>query len=352
MAGLTFEHGGNIYEAKRRLGKEVIDFSANINPLGLPRYIRKLLSGNLGSILHYPDPDAKDLTKQIARYWGISEENVLVGNGSIELIYLIIAAFKPKTALIAAPDFSEYERALTTVRSRLRFLRLTEEEGFGLDLSRVKASDIFFFSNPHNPTGNIIVNSCDKIEKLPNKTVVVDEAFMDFADYEEKYTMIKKATRLKNIIVLRTFTKFFALPGLRIGYLIAHKDIIGMLKRYQAPWSVNSLAQIVAGSILNDATYMNKTRYLIKKERDFLSREIAKIDGLKPFLSEVNFILVKIEKKEVTSRRLTERLLQKGILIRDCGNFRSLSNRFIRIAVRKRSENQKLVEAIKNILMR
>jgi len=299
---------------------------------------------------HYPDPEAKDLTKQIARYWGISEENILVGNGSIELIYLIAAAFRPKTTLIMSPDFSEYERAVKTAGSQIHSLKLAEEEGFWFDLSRAKASDIFFFSNPHNPTGNIIVSGRDKIEHLSPGVVVVDEAFMDFVDHEEEYTMIRKTSKHKKIIVLRTFTKFFAVPGLRVGYLVAHKDIIRMLKQYQAPWNVNSLAQIAAGKILNDTAYMNKTRYFIKKERNFLFGELAKIDGLRPFLSEVNFILVKIEKKGLTSHRLSERLLQRGLLIRGCSNFHNLSGRFIRVAVRKRSENVQLIESLRILL--
>ncbi len=350
MVGLMFRHGGNVHEAEKRLGRECVDFSANINPLGPPRRIKKIMYDNFDSVLHYPDPKAMDLTRRIARYWDIGEENVLVGNGSIELIYLIASAFKPKTALITAPDFSEYERALRAVGSRISFLKLAEEEGFRVDLTRSGASDIFFFSNPHNPTGNIVAGSCDKIERLPNRTVVVDEAFMDFVADEERSTMIRKAVRRKKVIVLRTFTKFFALPGLRVGYLVAHKDIIRMLKRHQAPWSVNSLAQIAARDILDDKVYMNKTRSFIKKERDFLFGKLALIDGLRPFPSEANFILVKIEKKGIESRSLSEQLFQKGILVRDCSNFRDLSDRFIRVAVRKRSENVQLAASLRLLL--
>ena len=349
MVDLTFSHGGNIYEVKRKFGKDVVDFSANINPLGLTCRIKEVIHNNIESILHYPDPEAKDAIKSIAAYWGIKEDNILISNGSIELIYLIISTFRPKTVLIAIPTFSEYERAARTAKSKIDFLKLEEKEGFNIDLSLVRDSDIFFLCNPNNPSGNIILNDRSRVKSLPNKLIVVDETFMDFLPDEEAYTMAWKACGSRKIIVLRTFTKFFALAGLRIGYLIGHKGIIQMLKQYQAPWNVNSLAQIAAGSVLNDVTYIHKTRSLIKRERDFLSIGFAKIDGLKPFPSEVNFILVKIEKKGIDSHFLSERLLQKGVMIRDCSNFRNLNKKFIRVAVRKRSENAGLLKLLKEI---
>ncbi|MFA6079628.1 MAG: threonine-phosphate decarboxylase CobD [Candidatus Omnitrophota bacterium] len=350
MAGLMFEHGGNVHKAECLLGRRVVDFSANINPLGLPERIKKRIRDDLGSVLNYPDPEARELTRRIARYWGIGEDNVLVGNGSIELIYLIVSAFKPGTALVTAPDFSEYERALRSVKSRMSYLKLIEKDAFKADLTRTGVSDIFFFSNPNNPTGSMVAGRSDGIERLPNKTVVVDEAFMDFSSDEKRLTMIEKSVRHKKVIVLRTFTKFFAMPGLRAGYLTAHKDVVRMLKRHQAPWSVNSLAQRAARYILDDRTYIAETKALIKKERDFLSGELTATEGLKALPSDVNFMLIKIERRGVTSRDLTEGLFRKGILVRDCSNFRGLSGRFIRVAVKKRSENVQLISSLRALL--
>ena len=349
MDNLNFPHGGNIYEVKRRFKKEVIDFSASINPLGLPGRVKKILCRNLGSILYYPDPAAKDLTRKIARYWKIKEENVLAGSGSIELIYLIVSCFMPKTTLIPVPTFSEYERAAKNICSRIKFVKLKEEEGFRLDPSRLSGSDILFLCNPNNPTGNILFTDFQTIEKLPYKLVVVDEAFMDFLPDEKRYTLIWKAAQSKKIIVLRTFTKFFALPGLRAGYLIGHTDTIRALRQYKIPWSVNALAQKAAECILDDRRYIDKTRRLIKKERDFLFGELAKIKGLRPYQSVANFLLIKIE-DNLCSSFLAEKLIRKGILIRDCVNFRGLGNKFIRIAVRSRKENLKLIKSLKEIL--
>lgn len=350
MGDLAFLHGGNIYETDGRRRKNVIDFSANINPLGLPPDVKAAIYKNCDSALHYPDPDAKDITKKIAEYWNIKEENVLVGNGSAELIYLIMSTYKPKTVLIPAPTFSEYERAARGMGSKFGFLKLREKEGFKPDFPRVGNADILFICNPNNPTGNLIIESRRDFIKVPNKFAVIDEAFMDFLPCEREHTLIWEAQKNKKIIVLRTFTKFFALPGLRIGYLVAHKDSVKFLRQHQIPWSINVFAQLAAKTILNNKAYIKKTRLLIEKERSFLFNEIAKINGLIPYSSVTNFILIKIEKGRITSASLRKSLIKKGILIRDCANFQNLNDTYIRVAVRSRKENFKLLSALKATL--
>ncbi len=341
-------HGGNIYEIKRRYKKDVIDFSANINPLGLTENIKREFIRCYKLILHYPDPEAKDLIRQIAGYLGINAENILIGNGSTELIYLIAHAFKPKKALIPAPTFSEYERAVKSVGSKIEFLKLREMDSFTLNITNSDKSDISFVSNPNNPTGNLLIEN--KKFVLNSKLNVIDEAFMDFLPDEKSYTLIWKAVKDKRIIVLRSFTKFFALPGLRIGYLVAHKNLIKRLKQAQPPWSVNSIAQYLAGILLNDKDYIENSRKLIKEERGFLLQELARIKGLKPYPSVANFLLIKIVNGNINSSILTSKLIQKGILIRDCSNFRNLNKRYIRVAVRSHRENTMLINALREIL--
>jgi threonine-phosphate decarboxylase len=350
MVDIDFLHGGNIYAVKREYGKEVIDFSANINPLGLPAEVKKAIYMNFDKVLHYPDPKAKDLTQKIAEYWGIDEENILVGNGSVELIYLTMAAFRPKTVLIPLPTFSEYERAARSIKSRIRFLRLKKKNDFKLQDAQVDKADILFLCNPNNPTGNLILDDYRIVDRLPTKLIVVDEAFMDFLPDEKNHTLIWKAQRFKKLVVLRTLTKFFALPGLRIGYLVAHKDIIEALRQNQPPWSVNALAQEAAGIALSNKDYINKTRLFIEKERKFLFAEIVKIKGIVPYPSVTNFHLIRIEDKNLEASLLAERLLQRGILVRVCTNFRGLSNRFIRIAVRSHKDNLKLLKALREVM--
>lgn len=349
MHNLAFAHGGNIYEVKRRYGKDVIDFSANINPLGLPPQAKKTIYKNFSRILHYPDPEAKDITRKIAQYWGIKEENVLVGNGSIELIYLIMNTFKPKTTLIPIPTFSEYERAARCITSEISFIRLKEDENFQLPELNSRCTDVLFLCNPNNPTGNLIIKNFAAIKSLSARLIIIDEAFMDFLADEKEHTLINEACQNKRIIVLRSFTKFFAFAGLRIGYLVAQRDIIRKLQQFQIPWSVNTFAQLAARAILEDKKFMIKSRETVAKERDFLFNEIKKIGRLTPYHSVANFILIKIAKGSIMANSLKTRLLSKGILIRDCSNFRNLSHRFIRAAVRKRKENKELVNALREI---
>ena len=178
----------------------------------------------------------------------------------------------------------------------------------------------------------------------------MDESFMDFLPDERKYTLIKEAQKSKKIIVLRTLTKFFALAGLRVGYLAAHKSNIDFLKKYQAPWSVNVLAQKAGERVLSDKAYIDKTKKFMDEEREYLYTRISNIRGLSPFISTANYILMKIEDEELTSFTLKGRLLKKGILIRDCSNFRGLDRRFIRVAVRSRRENLKLVKTLEKVL--
>ena len=313
MANLAFSHGGNIYEIKRKFKKEVVDFSANINPLGLSSKARKAITVNFDKILHYPELQAPNIRRKIAEYWGVPKDNVLVGNGSVELIYLIVSAFMPKAVAIPIPTFSEYERASRRIKCRIRFIRLTKDN-FKFPVTKNVREDILFICNPNNPTGNIILSGRSIGERDFNKLLVVDETFMDFLPKEKEYTFITRAKKSRKIIVLRTFTKFFALPGLRIGYLVAHKDVIDFLARNQIPWSVNALAQAAAKAALDDKSYMRETKIYIKKEREFLFSEIRKIKGLVPYPSVTNFLLMKIGDKSLTSSTLVKKLIGKGLL--------------------------------------
>ncbi|MFA5393987.1 MAG: threonine-phosphate decarboxylase [Candidatus Ratteibacteria bacterium] len=344
---LDFSHGGNVQEVERKTGKKMTDFSASINPLGLPRSVKKNLLQNWENVLHYPDTESRELKKRIGCYWGVAPDNILLGNGSAELIYLACFSFKPRRVFIPVPAFSEYERASRIVGSKVSFLKLSEENSFSLAGS-FPSGGALFLCNPNNPTGNLVLEGTDT-SRFKGLTII-DEAFMDFLPDEKKRTLIYEAVKNEKIIVLRTFTKFFALPGLRIGYLVACKKNIDFLKQYQVPWNTNVFAQVAASLVLDDEEYIQKTRTLIKKEREFLMEAITGIKGLKPFPSVTNFILVKIEKEGVTATSLRARLIDRGLLVRDCGNFRNLNNRFIRVAVRNRNDNRKLTTALKKVL--
>ncbi|MBU0683837.1 MAG: threonine-phosphate decarboxylase CobD [Candidatus Omnitrophota bacterium] len=350
MGNINFTHGGNFYEAKKICGKDLIDFSANINPLNMPRSLKNKIFDNFEEILNYPDPDSSKITRKIADFWKIKENNILIGNGSAELIYLLANVYKPRTAIIPVPTFSEYERALKLHKTDISFLRLKEKNQFCLKVSKNLADpDIFFICNPNNPTGNLLIKNRQCWGIRPKRFLVMDEAFMDFVSDQNKHTFVREAVKNKKIIVLRSFTKFFAVPGLRIGYLVAHQDIVKKLKQYQLPWNVNSFAQIAGELVLGDKEYAVKTYEVIEKEKSFLLKELSKFKGLKCFPAEANFILIKI-KNRYSSEKLRTILVKKGVLIRSCKNFRGLKGEYIRIAVRGRRENFKLINKLKEVI--
>jgi threonine-phosphate decarboxylase len=341
-----YKHGGNIYEIKPGKRGSILDFSASINPLGIPPGVKKLLSSQLKNLVYYPDSESRQLTSAIADYWGIKEENILVGNGSTELIYIVLNAFQAGTVTLTVPSFTEYERAARVSKCRVQFLCLQEDRGFLFNPGYVKKSDMIFLCNPNNPTGNLVVNSQLDPGAIPADKIIIDEAFMDFVQEEDVYTLIPKAAKSEKLIVLRSLTKLFALPGLRIGYLIAHSDTVKTLKKHQVPWSVNMLAQEAAGRALTEDMFRQRSKELIARERKFLYERLSRLKGLEPYPSAANFILVKINQKCLTSSTLREKLLKKDILIRDCANFRGLNGQFIRVAVRTRKENMQLVQAL------
>ena len=341
-----FTHGGNIHGFKRR----IVDFSANINPLEAPKSIKQLFVRKFDLIFHYPDPQAEKLRKAIANYWDVGRENILAGNGSIELLFTVVNFFKPRSICIPAPSFTEYEKVARLAGSRISFVKLKEDNDFKLDLSKLTKSDMLIIANPNNPTGNLLIENPQVLLRCFKGIIVVDEAFMDWVPDEKVLSFIRIAKRNKRVMVLRTFTKFFALPGIRAGYMISHKDTIRRLRDFQVPWSCNSFAQLAATSIIKDGGYIDKSLTFIEKERSFLFASLNSIRNLHPYPSEANFILVKILNAGAhNATSLRKRLMKKGILIRDCSNFRGLYNRFIRVAVKGRKENKCLVRELERI---
>lgn len=342
-----YAHGGNIHEITRGKKQKYIDFSASINPLNIPCRIKRELFNKFSQIKHYPDIESFDLHERIAKYWKINPENILVTNGSIEGIYLITQTYLPKHACVPVPSFTEYEKAARIFNSRVYMPHLRESNNFNLDIKKLPETDMLVIGNPNNPTGNYLITEPDLIKKMPFKKIVIDEAFMDFEEKKHQPSLIRYALGDKKIIVLRTFTKFFALPGLRIGYIIAHKDTIKQLRRNQIPWSINFLAQTAAEIILDDTAFINRTLREIKKEKNFIIQQFRGIKKIRLFPSSANFFLLKINDKKISSVFLRGALLKQSIIIRDCSNFRGLNNKYIRIAVRSRKENLKLIQAIK-----
>lgn len=340
-------HGGNIIAQSKKYNIEInkiIDFSANVNPLKFPNNIKKLIIKNINFIRNYPDIDATELKNTLADYIGVESKNIIVTNGSCELIYLLSRLLNHHKVLIPSPTFTEYERAF---KDRVKLINISNDN-FSLSINKIidnlKDIQIVFLCNPNNPTGGLWKK--EEILRLVKQVIViVDEAFMDFVENEE--SVAKEAATIDNLFVIRSLTKFFAIPGLRVGYGVGTQRMISNLESLQPPWSVNSIAQTVAANIVKDKNFIKKTIKLIKKERNFLFDNLNKISHLTPYPAVANFILVKLNK--LNSTILTDALGKRGILIRNCNDFPFLDDSFIRVAVRTRFENSRLISELKRI---
>lgn len=351
-------HGGNIHEAIKRYGlegKRFIDFSSNVNPLGPSRAATRAAKKGLALIDRYPDPDMTELRKAIARYFGIKPGHVMCGNGANELIHLIPRVFRPKKVLVPMPTFTEYAAAVEEAGGRVVPLRLNEREGFRIDplemAFALKGMDMAFLSNPNNPTG-LLMTKAEMAELMAHSLqygvrLVVDETFMDFMESE---SMVKQAVEASQLICLRSFAKFFGMPGLRIGYAVSDEATIAALRAGQEPWTVNVPAEHAAIAALNDWGHIKKTRKVIEKERGRLLSDLRLLPGVEPFPCAANFIFMKVGSFDAPL--LAQKLGLRGLLVRDCSSFPGLDSGFIRIAVRTGRENRRLIKALRELLAR
>lgn len=353
-------HGANIREIAdtyKIKTDNFLDFSSNINPLGISPAVKNIIKNSASLLKRYPDPESKIARGVLAAHLGVNSDNILLANGSNELIYLIPRALSISRALICRPAFSEYEFSVRLAGAKPYSLLAKETDCFAIDIKKVKKYapkvDLIMLSNPNNPTGYLL-----KKEQLldladicsESRTyLLIDEVFIDFIKEQGAFSLFREATRYKHLLVLRSFTKFFSLPGLRIGYLIAGKELIRKVSRFQPTWSVNSLAQEVVRDGLLDAGFIKKTAGYIIKERRFLLNRLKAIKGIYPYHPAANFILCKILDNKLNSEYLSRCLIKRGIIIRDCSNFEGLDNRFFRVAVRKRKENTYLISCLERI---
>jgi threonine-phosphate decarboxylase len=354
----SYDHGGNVFTVARKLGvtpDQILDFSASINPLGMSSIVRKALICSLDSLVHYPDTSHRDLKQALAKFHALSPVHFTIANGSTELIYNLPAMLRGNKALIISPSFSEYVRALNQHHWEAEHFILTPESNFSIDtdkLERVLSTgiDALFICNPGNPSGTLYPQRViEKIYSLclsAGTFMVLDEAFMDFCEDTSAKRMIVHSD---NAIVLRSMTKFFGIPGLRLGYAISNATLAERLDSMGGPWSVNSLALAAGVAALQDVQHNQDSLEFVRQERRTLFESLTQFSHLTLFPSNANYLLVEI-KESIASHELKERLLHQRILIRDCASFIGLSGRFIRIAVRTNAENKRLLECLGRIL--
>lgn len=354
-------HGGNVYKVAREqripVGR-ILDFSASINPLGPPATGLLAIRAALKQIVHYPDPDCWQLKQELAQQCAVDPEMILVGNGSTELIHLLPRALRITSALVMGPTFEEYAHALTEAGSSVQYAHATHAEQFRPPLNETlrqlsgKRSrfDAVFLCNPNNPTGQVLnrlaVRELAEAVERRQGWLIVDEAFIDYCPAQSVMPILRD---YPHMIVLRSLTKFYAMPGLRIGYLVGSRQVVDQLKDRQPPWSVNSLAQEISCAVLRDRAYATKSRTYMKSERSRFMRGLRSLAGLRVYPSAANFVLLEL-RATTSAAEVTDRLAVERILVRDCSTMPGLTSQMIRVAVKTEKDNRRLLAALGSCL--
>lgn len=348
-------HGGDIYSAAEACQIPPLDFSANINPLGMPPAVTEAAAASLRRSAAYPDPLCRQLVRALAAYEQVPAPWIGCGNGAADLIFRFAYALRPRKALLTAPTFAEYEQALLAAGcTEITFHTLTVQNDFRLGesfLERIEEdTDLVILCNPNNPTGQLIdgellreiLQRCRRL----GTWLMVDECFMEFADEPEKQSLKAYLRDYDKLFLLKAFTKIYAMAGLRLGYgLCSNETFWEKLHGCGQPWGVSVPAQAAGIQALKETAYVEETRRLIRQQRAFLTEALGHL-GCQVLAGAANYLLFRLP--GVTDLR--QRLAEEHILIRSCGNYRGLTEDYYRIAVRTLEENQRLVEGLEKVL--
>lgn len=355
-------HGSDIekiceyYNLKK---EDIVNFGANVNPLGLSSHVKEEIADNLDLLSAYPDRDYTALRNVIAGYCGIPADYILPGSGSSELIALLIEVRAPEHTLVLGPTYSEYSRELSFSGSTQEYYHLNATDDFSLDVDDLcrmldKGYDFLILCNPNNPTSSAILN--EDMEKIlsfckeKDIFVMVDETYAEFAPDIRSVTAIPYTKTYPNLMVLRGVSKFFAAPGMRLGYgITGNRTFLEKMKEKQIPWSLNSIGAFAGEIMFRDQEYISKTRNLILSERDRMYSEIKKLPSFKPYFPYANFLLLRIQKPGVTSFDVFELCIKNNLMIRDCSSFQCLDGEFIRFCIMMPEDNSRLLEVLKTI---
>lgn len=349
---VKYTHGGDIY----KYDNKILDFSANINPLGMPESAKDAIINGIDKYQTYPDYSSRKLRNELSNFYNFEADKIVCGNGAADLIFRICIALRPKKVLIPSPTFSEYEEAVGISGGEVHHHILRESENFDVTLEIIesidKVTDMVFLCSPNNPTGraiNLEIIEAILIKLQENKGILVlDQCFVHFLIDEDEYFAINLLKEYDNLIILGAFTKIFAMAGLRLGYaLFGSKDIATKIENTLQPWAVSTVAS-EAGCAALSRDFINKTKEYIKAQREFLINSLSDI-GLKVFQSQANYILIRSD-QNILNGDLADEALKYGVIIRKCSNFTGLSSSFFRIAVRTEEENETLVEVFQKII--
>jgi threonine-phosphate decarboxylase len=335
-------------------GKDVIDYSVNINPLGLSKEIRETIISSIDNICRYPDIRGNVAKEAVAKYIDVDNDNIIMGNGASELIYLFARAMKPKKVLIIEPTFNEYRRAFSLVGSEIDDYVLDSEYCFSFDFDifsrKVKSfqPDVVVLCNPNNPTGKYmeakVISKIVDIVKREKGLLFIDESFVEFTGYEP----VGSCTDYEHLFSLRSMTKYYAVPGLRIGYGVSNNKVIEKMMEYKEPWTMNTFAINIVPKVIGDSGFSEQVNKWILEERNYMYQELCKLKDLEVYKSCSNFFLCKLNC--VSGNILNDELLENNMYVRVCDDFKSLDETFIRIAIRKHEDNMKLISVLNRIL--
>ena len=370
-------HGGNIFQfahEQRIEPYEVVDFSANINPLGPSQRGLDALNSQLRYISHYPDATNDDVLNAIADTYGMDKHQIIVGNGAAELLYAICRLPGYTGAFVPAPGFSEYKEALEASKIPVRdiFYRPREDdnglpyfevpylalETFAAELKGQDGRIIVFLGNPNNPDGTLLdkdhIRTVASMLKDANSLLVIDESFIDFVGndplQDNEHSIRSLVNEFDNIIVVHSFTKFYAVPGLRIGAAFTNETLITQLQQYIPSWSVNTLAQAYTKAALNDVDYIKRTKQELNEERAFMYNALDAIEGITVYPPSANFMLFQVNQEGITANYINEELKKYNMIVRNCDSYVGLTNHWVRIAIKDHDTNIKLVDKLTDIL--
>lgn len=350
-------HGGNIYKKAKELGlleKDILDFSANISPLGIPQHIRKAMMDSIEGTINYPDPECTSLRQAIALSDQVSASHIACGNGGADLLYRLAFGLKPGKALLAVPAFVEYEEALSAAGTVMKYYHMEKDFTIKEDILEeiTEDVDLLVICNPNNPTG--ILTPRELIRKIIEKAasvqarVLLDECFLEICSEEENYTLKPYVKDYPNLMILKSFTKLYAIPGVRLGYLICgDSHVIERVNRAGQAWSVSHIAQCAGIAALSEEKYKEAVIAIVKEENTFMKEELAKLP-LHLYDGQANYLF--FHTQGITD--LDQRLEAYGIMIRNCSNYVNLEAGYWRCAVKSREENQRFIQAMQEILQK
>ncbi|ANE46365.1 threonine-phosphate decarboxylase [Paenibacillus swuensis] len=356
----TYGHGGDRDTAAALFGykpNQMLDFSANINPLGTPVQVLEALVNGLPEILHYPDPAHRNFRRKLAARLGVDPEELVVGNGAAECMALALLGLDVRAVGIAAPCFSEYASLAEQFGSRVITVTGKAERDFRPTLDELLAlleqADLVFLGHPNNPTGSTY--PLEELRALADRAeavgsyLVLDEAFVDFIPPEERVTLLSELSKYTRLIIIHSMTKFYGIPGLRLGYAIAHRSVAERMRGKQVTWSVNALALLAGEGCLDPslAEFEQSTRALVHRERKRLVKALQAPDlGWTVWPSAANFLLVRLP-EPWTAAELQSAMGLRGIMIRNCAMYEGLTPHDFRIAVRGPADNDRLLTALR-----